>query len=160
MKGRWSLECFLWNSKEEEGESNESKLSRGVAGGGGSMYEPWESQLRISFDFSSKTSDTLAIISLMSLQHENPEQFEIVKEWDELLKSSWRWDDSERMCFSKASASKSILNDFELEWVSKFETHVKLEDEFSKIEGSKFILLLCEQEVKSSSDAKEDEVED
>ena len=64
------------------------------------------------------------------------------------------------MCFSKALKSKSILSDFEAELISKFESCTKLEDEFSKIEGSKLISLLDEQEANSPSDTKEDEVED
>ena len=44
--------------------------------------------------------------------------------------------------------------------MSKFESRVKLEDGSSKIEGSKVIPSLDKQEVKSSSDSKEDEVED
>ena len=66
----------------------------------------------------------------------------------------------QRKFFSKASASKSILNDFELEWMSNFESRVKLECGFSNVEGSKLISSLCEQEVKSASDSKEYEVED
>ena len=44
--------------------------------------------------------------------------------------------------------------------MSKFESSVKLEDWFSKIEGSKLISSLDEQEFKSCYDSKEDEVED
>ena len=48
------------------------------------------------------------------------------------------------MSFLNASVSKSILNYFEAELVSKFESHVKLGDDFSNMEGSKLILLLDE----------------
>ena len=48
LKVRLSLEDFLWNSKEEEGELNEIKLSWGAAGGGRHVNEFGELKLRIS----------------------------------------------------------------------------------------------------------------
>ena len=85
LKVRWCLEGFLWNSKEEESDSNENKMSLGVEDGGGNVDESWESQLRNSFDFFSKTLDAFLIIYSTSLQNENSEQFDIFEEWDESL---------------------------------------------------------------------------
>lgn len=80
LSREWFRAGFLGNPKEQEGDSNEIKFFWGVVGGDGHVDEPRESQLRISFNFSFTTLDSVLIIYLISLKHEKLEKLEIVEE--------------------------------------------------------------------------------